>query len=47
MVADSLESDLLFIKQTEKLKNACGLIACFHAIYNNLDNIQLEKDGLL
>ena len=33
-----------YMKQTKELDNACGVIACLHAIYNNQDHIQLE-DG--
>ena len=32
------------MKQTKELDNACGVIACLHAIYNNQDHIKLE-DG--
>jgi hypothetical protein len=36
-----------FIKQNDKLKNACGLIACFHAVFNNIGKVEFEKGHLL
>ena len=38
-----------YMDQTEKLDNACGVIACIHAIYNNLggDKINLPEDSVL
>ena len=40
-----------YMKQTEVLDNACGVIACIHAILNNLGEgdkkIALKDDGVL
>mmetsp|Transcript_20801 Transcript_20801/g.14913 ORF Transcript_20801/g.14913 Transcript_20801/m.14913 type:complete len:102 (-) Transcript_20801:332-637(-) len=38
-----------YMKQTEVLDNACGVIACLHAILNNVsaDKINLEADSIL
>jgi hypothetical protein len=36
-----------YMKQTKKLDNACGLIACLHGIYNNLDKIELIPESIL
>jgi len=36
-----------YMKQTSKLDNACGLIACIHSIFNNLDLIKLEPNSTL
>merc|ERR1712136_344460 len=38
-----------YMKQTPTLDNACGVIACLHAIYNNLGpgKIQLQADSNL
>ena len=33
-----------YMKQTGALDNACGVIACLHAIYNNLHSITLHAD---
>lgn len=37
------------MKQTNKLDNACGIIAAIHTILNNIENkqIKLEEDGVL
>ena len=35
------------MKQTGKLDNACGVIACLHAVLNNLDSVQLKADSVL
>jgi ubiquitin carboxyl-terminal hydrolase L3 len=34
-----------YMKQTGTLDNACGVIACIHAIYNNLDSIGSLGEG--
>ena len=38
-----------YMKQTGKLDNACGVIACLHGIYNNLgsDKIVLTEGSIL
>ena len=36
-----------YMKQTPALDYACGVIACIHAVLNNLDSIELEKDSVL
>lgn len=32
-----------YMKQTNKLDNACGVIACLHAIYNNPKQVELTE----
>lgn len=36
-----------YMKQTETLDNACGVIACLHAIFNNMELIALEEGKTL
>ena len=36
-----------YMKQTGTLDNACGVIACLHAIFNNMEMICLEEDKTL
>lgn len=36
-----------FMWQTKPLDNACGCIACIHAVANNLENVPLEDDSAL
>lgn len=36
-----------YMKQTGKLDNACGIIACLHAILNHHDEITLNNDSIL
>lgn len=36
-----------FMEQTEKLNNACSIVACLHIILNHLDFIQLENGSTL
>jgi ubiquitin carboxyl-terminal hydrolase L3 len=36
-----------YMKQTGTLDNACGVIACLHAIFNNLEGIPLEEGKTL
>ena len=36
-----------YMKQSSKLDNACGVIACLHSILNNLDKFTLTEDSLL
>ena len=36
-----------FMKQTPKLDNACGVIACIHSTLNNLDKFQLTEGSIL
>ena len=36
-----------FLWQTKALDNACGAIACIHAVANNLDAIPLSDDSTL
>ena len=33
--------------QTAKLDNACGVIACLHAIFNNKQNVEVAGDSVL
>ena len=35
------------MKQTSTLDNACGIIACLHAIFNNQDKVPVESDSIL
>ena len=34
-------------KQNGKLDNACGVIACLHAVYNKLDKVNLDDNSTL
>ena len=34
-------------KQNGKLDNACGIIACLHAVFNNLDKVSLDDGSVL
>ena len=43
--ADNLEHVKFYMKQTDTLENACGIIACIHAILNA--NITLGVDSML
>ncbi|EQC41837.1 hypothetical protein SDRG_00696 [Saprolegnia diclina VS20] len=36
-----------YMKQTPKLDYACGVIACIHAVLNNLDKLQLVEHSIL
>eukprot|EP00352_Strombidinopsis_acuminata_P006259 CAMPEP_0176378178 /NCGR_PEP_ID=MMETSP0126-20121128/29419_1 /TAXON_ID=141414 ORGANISM="Strombidinopsis acuminatum, Strain SPMC142" /NCGR_SAMPLE_ID=MMETSP0126 /ASSEMBLY_ACC=CAM_ASM_000229 /LENGTH=230 /DNA_ID=CAMNT_0017740337 /DNA_START=37 /DNA_END=729 /DNA_ORIENTATION=+ len=36
-----------YMKQTEVLDNACGVIACLHAILNSSDQVKLAEDSIL
>ncbi len=36
-----------FMKQTQVLDNACGIIACLHSILNNLDQVKLDAGSIL
>ncbi len=36
-----------YMVQTAELDNACGLIACIHSIFNNIELVSLEPDSLL
>ena len=38
-----------YMKQTAELDNACGVVACLHAIYNNVsaDKITLDPESVL
>jgi ubiquitin carboxyl-terminal hydrolase L3 len=36
-----------FMKQTQKLDCACGIIACIHAVLNNQESIALDPDTIL
>ena len=36
-----------YMKQTNELDNACGIIACLHACLNNLDKIELTEGSIL
>ena len=35
------------MKQTGALDNACGIIACIHAIFNNQEKVSVEADSIL
>ena len=39
---DNLSLVKYYMKQTSRLDNACGIIACLHAVYNNLDKVSIE-----
>lgn len=36
-----------YMKQTENLDNACGVIACLHSVLNNLKSIKLTEGSIL
>ena len=36
-----------YMKQTENLDYACGIIACLHSVLNNLNVIKLEEGSIL
>ena len=36
-----------YMKQTNILDNACGIIACIHTIGNNIDTVTLSPDSIL
>ena len=36
-----------YMKQTNVLDNACGVIACLHAVLNNLDSVELIPESIL
>ena len=36
-----------YMKQTNVLDNACGIIACLHAVLNNLDEVGLTEGSIL
>ena len=36
-----------YMKQTNVLDNACGIIACLHSVLNNLNQIPLEEGSIL
>jgi ubiquitin carboxyl-terminal hydrolase L3 len=36
-----------YMKQTKVLDNACGIIACLHAVYNNLSWMQIEEGSVI
>lgn len=36
-----------YMKQTGTLDNACGIIACLHAIFNNPNQVEIEVDSIL
>lgn len=35
-----------YMHQTQTLDYACGVIACIHAVLNNLDSIDLDKESV-
>ena len=41
-VGDLSVSIPFYMKQTGKLDNACGVIACIHSVLNNLDKLELK-----
>jgi ubiquitin carboxyl-terminal hydrolase L3 len=36
-----------YMRQTHKLDNACGVIACIHSVLNNLDKVALAEGSVL
>ena len=36
-----------YMKQTKVLDNACGVIACLHAILNNVNKVGITQEGIL
>jgi len=44
---DNVNKVSYYQKQEGKLDNACGVIACLHAVYNNLDRVNMEPNGVL
>ena len=36
-----------YMKQSGKLDNACGIIACLHSVLNNLDSIKIKEESVL
>jgi ubiquitin carboxyl-terminal hydrolase L3 len=36
-----------YMKQTQVLDNACGIIACLHTVLNNLDKVEVTPDSVL
>ena len=36
-----------YMRQTHKLDNACGVIACIHSVLNNLDKVSLADGSVL
>jgi len=36
-----------YMKQTSTLDNACGIIACIHAVFNNPDFVAVEENSIL
>ena len=36
-----------YMKQTDHLDNACGIIACIHSVLNSTGQIPLSEDSLL
>lgn len=35
-----------YMKQIPSLDYACGVIACIHAVLNNMESIKLDKDSI-
>ena len=44
---DNISLVKYYMKQTRRLDNACGIIACLHAIYNNLNQVKIEPNSVL
>ena len=44
---DHVDKVAYYQKQEGKLDNACGVIACLHAVYNNLDKVNLDQGSVL
>jgi ubiquitin carboxyl-terminal hydrolase L3 len=36
-----------YMKQSSKLDNACGIIACLHSIFNNRDLVDIKENSIL
>jgi ubiquitin carboxyl-terminal hydrolase L3 len=36
-----------YMKQSSKLDNACGIIACLHSIFNNQDKVGVKENSIL
>ena len=44
---DNVNKVAYYQKQEGKLDNACGVIACLHAVYNNLDKVNLDQGSVM
>ena len=47
-VGDAANQAAFYMKQSDTLDNACGIIACLHAVFNNQGNgVNFGEDSLL